>query len=206
MRRTFPSEADSTPAEDSIGERLVSRHPFRAIFRGQYDWREPAVARGRSRRRSGLHLDWNFAGTVCGSIDQLPVMPLRDRISGREQERAIALMPTSRLAVRCRACLTASTTLQEIPCRWWDRFSPIPGPIFLHFDGEFATSDRSGRRHHDGTQLRMGSRSARSGSRAYRHDHPRRRWLRSTGQRPHSRHLLRQVISGHGPRHSRPTF
>ena len=122
----FPSEAESTPAEDSIGERLFLDTRFAQFFATHMTGVNQPLTSGDPAIDLGPHPDRNFTGPVCRPIHQLPVLPLCHGISGSERggNRTYPITPP---AAPCRVCSSRLTTLQEIPCRWWARFNLIPG-------------------------------------------------------------------------------
>ena len=98
---------------------------------------------------------------------------------------------------------TASTTRRATPCRWWTRSPARSGPLFLHFDGEFAS----------GEDLVVGTMTGRNfgwlpsqynaGHRAYRAGHSRRRRQQPACRRPAGRAQLLRSSSKEPTRASR---
>ncbi len=159
----FPTDVDVTPAEDSIGERLFLDTRFAQYF--------------------ATHMTGVNQPLAVGD----PVVQQVDTTSGALPG------PFAGQSINCRSChfVTEFQGVTGAGNRTYSDFashSPIPrpmngfiqtprnamhmvgslqphaGPIFLHFDGEFAYARGSGEGHPDRTQFWLGSRSIPAGS------------------------------------------
>ena len=132
----FPSEAESTPAEDSIGERLFLDTRFAQFFATHMTGVNQPLPAGDPAVDFGLYDEWNSARSVRGPIHQLPFLPLRHRIPRRcrSGNRTYAEYTTRSLLPRVLNTFdhTPGNSMQMV-----GSLQPRPGPVFLHFDGEF---------------------------------------------------------------------
>ena len=190
----FPSEAESTPAEDSIGERLFLDTRFAQFFATHMTGVNQPLPSGDP----AVDLVFTLTGTLPGPF-------AGQSINCRSCHFVTEFQGVSGAGNRTYADFTTRSPLPRAlsgfdhtprnSMQMVGSLQPHSGPTFLHFDGEFASPDRSGRSHADRPQLWLGGRSARSGGGPHRQHHSRRRWFRSAGQRPHLRLFLRQIVS-----------
>ena len=72
-----PTESDSTPPADSIGEALFLDTRFGQFFAANMTGVNSPLARRRSRRQPGADTQWPAARPIRWTGDQLPLLPFR---------------------------------------------------------------------------------------------------------------------------------
>ena len=123
---TFPSEVESTPAEDSIGDRWFLDTRFGQFFAANMTGVNQPLPAGDP----SVDLVYTTNGTLPGpfagqSINRRSChfVPEFQGVAGAGNRTYVDYTTRSPLP----RMLTLLTTLQETPCRWWDRCNPVPG-------------------------------------------------------------------------------
>jgi len=81
----FPTEAESTPAEDSIGERLFLDTRFAQYFAVHMTGVNQSLAVGDPVLEQVYTMNGTLPGPFAGAIHELPFLPLRHRVPGRHR-------------------------------------------------------------------------------------------------------------------------
>ena len=130
------------PAADSIGEALFLDTRFSEYFAANMTSVNAPLATGDPVVDAGANPERPAARPLRGAVDQLPFVPFRNRIPGRQRRRQPHLcgfhhpQPNPPPTQPNGFDHTPRNAMQMV-----DSFTSRSGPLFLHFDGEFASGE-----------------------------------------------------------------